>query len=71
MKDNKYIQIPTFDIKSLVEYLREKDDIIHHLEYVNRGITNNHRKIRDLLIQSQDKPVKYILDILLSMLDEF
>ena len=65
------MQIPTFDIKSLIEYLKEKDMQIEHLQYVNRGITNNHRKMRDILIQNQEKPVGYILDILLSMLDEF
>ena len=68
-KDNK--ELPTFDIKSLVDYLRDKDEVIQHLQYINRCITNNHRKMRDILIQNQEKPVKYILDLLLSMLDEF
>lgn len=59
------------NIKSLVDYLREKDMQIENLQYINRGITKNHRKMRDILIQNQEKPVKYILDLLLSMLDEF
>ena len=68
---DKNVETPTFDISSLVDYLRDKDDIIQHLQYINRCITNNHRKMRDILIQNQEKPVKYILDLLLSMLDEF
>ena len=71
MEDNKNVNIPTFDINSLVDYLREKDDEIEHLQYINRCITNNHRKMRDILIKNREKPVAYILDILLSMLDEF
>lgn len=67
---DKNEQLPIIDIKSLVDYIRDKDKQIDELIYINRSITKNHIKMRDLLIQNQDKPVKYILDILLSMLDE-